>query len=296
MAIRPTSGMGYLRASDNAVLLVAPGREDDKLDPETEVWISRARQAGGTFLYNSVSIADRLIKAIKASSFNSRIKYLLPFLGGNLATAIVPLRDTFGVGIATNNNFANSDFSQSTGLQGNGSTKYLESGIVPAVLGGLTNNGGLGWWENNYNSAGNVEPIGTYTVVAGPIEQRFVIDLRTTVRAFRWGDPGNGAQDGGAASNGHFYGQRSSPTRRTVFFQGSLLASNSTPDTAANSSQHQIIVCGVASRSGLSYVIQPWQGRAACAYMTDGGMTNGEISAFHSLLSSKLISATGRPS
>jgi hypothetical protein len=43
------------------------------LDPETIVWRDRATAAGGTFGADSVEIADELIKAIKAESFNSKI-------------------------------------------------------------------------------------------------------------------------------------------------------------------------------------------------------------------------------
>jgi hypothetical protein len=106
---------------------VNPFWAGDSLDPETIVWRDRAIAAGGTFEADSITIADALIKAIKASTFNDKIKYLIPYLGGNLATARVPLRDSLNVGIAGNLNsaFVDGDFSQSTGLQGDGSTKAL---------------------------------------------------------------------------------------------------------------------------------------------------------------------------
>jgi hypothetical protein len=47
-------------------------------------------------------------------------------LGIGINAARVPLIDVLNIGAATNTGFADSDFSQTTGLQGNGSSKYLD--------------------------------------------------------------------------------------------------------------------------------------------------------------------------
>jgi hypothetical protein len=59
-------------------------------DPETVRWINRAAGASGTFSSTSKQIADAFIVALHAKSYNSKILWLNPLLGTNLATALVP--------------------------------------------------------------------------------------------------------------------------------------------------------------------------------------------------------------
>lgn len=292
------SGLGVssnvIQVSGKSALLT--GEADTLiLDPETVIWIQRAKAAGGTFTNNSIAIANALIVAIKRTGFNNSIVYLLPLLGGNLATALVPLRDQLGVGAATNTGFTNADFSQNLGLQGSTiPSKYLDSGIFPSQLGGGTNNGGLGWWEsdmaNAITSGGgtNVEPLGCYST---DNTERFSLDFRSSVRAGRWGSPGNGPGDGVTPTNGDFYMQRSSATLRQLFYSGGFIAQNITADAATKSNNRTMLLSGNAGASTL-----PWGGRCACVYMTDGLLSSGDIAQLDQLLRSKLIVPTGRPS
>lgn len=261
-----------------------------QLDPETITWRDAITAAGGTFAARSILIADRLIKAIKAESFTTGIKYLLPLLGGDLTAARMPLRDSLGVGIAGNTGFTDADFSQSTGLQGDGSSKYLDSHITPGQL-GASDNAGLGWWENNYPGVGNVEPMGAYKQNNTP-DNRFSLDLRTFIEVFGWGTVGSGAASGGGAGNHHYYGQRASGTDRRIFKNGTQVGATSTSVTStAGSTDNTIILSGC--NTGVSG-IAPWPGRCAVTYMTDGTLTAGEIAAFHTLLQTYLIAPTGR--
>lgn len=259
------------------------------LDPETVVWIARAREANGTFGPFSIQWANSLIIAIKATSYNSKIKYLLPFLGSNLATARVPLRDSLGVGIAANTGFVDADFNESRGLQGNGSSKILSSLVRPSQLGSSTN-GGIGWWENNINLTGNVEPMGCYGNGGGG-QERFVLDIRSSFTRFVWSLSANGAAIATAGMNAHYYGQRSAPNVRQFFTNGTILALNTTVDAGAGAADNPIGIVG--SYEGVAGAAC-WPGRGACAYMTDGTMTIAEVTAFNSLLQAKLISPTGR--
>jgi hypothetical protein len=226
-----------------------------QLDPETFVWRSRVLQV------------------------------LLPLLGSNMAAARVPLRDALNAGTALNSNFVDADFAQSTGLQGNGTNKILDLNIKPGDL-GTSANGGLGYWESNISFAGDVEPMGCY---GGPSE-RFVLDLRSNVESFRWGTASNGAGTSGPATSAHYYGQRSSPTLRELFKNGSSLGTNTTSDSPASASNRAIRLMGSDENGALVY----WAGRCAVAYLTDGTMSSSDVSDFHTLLQTYLITPTGR--
>src|SRR5690606_9772595 len=101
-----------------------------RFDPVVAKWANRVIAAGGTFEADSVNIALALHGNLQNKSFYTKIIYLMPFLGGNLAAARVPLIDRLNVGIATNVNFSDGDFSQSSGLTSNGANERLDTRIV----------------------------------------------------------------------------------------------------------------------------------------------------------------------
>src|SRR5690606_24072140 len=129
-------------AGQGAVLSgsIVVGVPEPTLDPETVVWRDRITAAGAAVSEDSITLADNLIKAITATSWGAKIVYLLPFLGEGIAAAMVPLRDSFGVGAATNTDLVDADFSEGAGIRGDGSTKRLTVPLKPSQL-GSTNNG-----------------------------------------------------------------------------------------------------------------------------------------------------------
>lgn len=252
---------------------------------EAKLWKQRVLSAGGEFESNSLDIANVFILKLKQKSYYSKIIYLLPMLGKGIGAARAPIIDVLGAGNSTNVNFVNSDFSQSLGLQGNGSSKYLSVGIKPSQL-GTSNNGGLGYWENNIGFGSNVEPMGCYASGSN----RFVLDLRNSLQAFRWGVAGNGASFGSTASNAHYYGQRSSSSSREIFKNGASLATNTTGDTTSGASDTDIAIVG-----SLEPAVTPWLGRCAVAYMTDGTMGSADITDFDIFLRDYLMKPTKKP-
>jgi hypothetical protein len=257
---------------------------------EWNTWINGVTANGGTFGPNSKSIACALITQLGLRSYSNKVKYMLPLLGSNLAAALVPLRNFVGASIPANVNFVNADFNESTGLQGDGLTKVLNTGVLVGQL-GSGNNGGLGYWENNIPvSPGGPEAMGCYAANNLNVpDNRFVIEIGV----FSWGQITNRCGGGGLV-NGHFYGQRSSPSNRQAFYNGSLLGFNSTSDTLPGALlTDPIELMGCLAR-GNPDVQDYWNGRCAVAYMTDGTLTPSEIADFHSLLSTYLIAPTGR--
>lgn len=254
---------------------------------EIVTWQNRVIAAGGGFESNSLIIANNLLTILHGKSYYTELVYLLPMLGVGMGAARTPLIDKLNVGSATNTAFLDANFSQSTGLQGNGSTKYLNSLIKPSQL-GITNNGGMGYWENNISFSANTEPMGMYANVGS---DRFVVDLRSTLQAFRWGIAANGASIATTAVNAHYYGQRFGATSRQIFRGGSLLATNTTSDATSGAGNRSIIIVG----SDESSSILPWPGRCALAYMTNGNLSTEDISDFDSVLKNYLMIPTGKP-
>lgn len=259
-------------------------------DAETLTWIAGVDAASGTYESDSKTIADGIIVALHAKTYNAHIIYILPLLGSNLAAARMPLRDTLGVGITTSAGFADGDFSQAAGLQGNGVSKSLDTLIKPSQL-GSSNNGGMGWIENNVDITGtSTEPMGCYNNAG---TQRFVIDLRSSVSFCCWGSAGNAPNNNPAgAANADYYNQRISSTDRRFYTDGiqGTNSPNTTSDTASGSGDRNILLMASDESGTIVY----WKGRCACAYLTDGTLSDADVADFHALLGTYLLTPTGR--
>jgi hypothetical protein len=239
----------------------------------------------------STWIANNLANAIDAASYGSKIKYLLPFIGPDNIAALEPLIDTLAVGYADNVGGAAFTFSEATGMQGDGATKVMDTRITPSQL-GTSNNGGIGYWENNIAFDGTTTNISA--AFSTDNTNVFGLAVHSTFPAlFWWGLQANSATSGSSsATNGHFYGQRSSATSREVFKNGSSLATNTTSDATSGASDRTIAIIGRHLGGGTySY----FHGRCACYYLTDGTMSSGDITALDTLLRDYLFTPTGRP-
>jgi hypothetical protein len=274
------------------LLMAGSGGGGGGYTAETNLWITRATAAGASPLTATTDKLNDLSVALAAASYSSKIKWLAPFFGATIAEAFIPLRDTLNVGAMSNlgsSPFTNSDVGMTKGVE-NPTEKnaYLNTNILPSALTSGGANCGMGFWERNIGFGTNVEPIGCYDTSN---TERYVIDLRSTLQRFRYGAPtGSQAGPSTTASNGHYYGQRSSATLRKIYKDGTDLGANGTSsDTAGGSNTQNIFVMGCNAGTDT-----PWKGRCAVAYLTDGSLSDADVAALHTLLDTYVITATGR--
>lgn len=146
--------------------------------------------------------------------------------------------------------------------------------------------GGLGYWELAIPSGVSCEPFMGY--LSG-VDNRFGLFLRTSTprQIFWWGapTPTEAGSTTVAAANGHYYGQRSSATVRQLWRDASLVGTSpTTSDTAPGADIVQLTLMG-ATYTDTRAVSSYHSGRCALAYLTDGTLTSGEVTALHSALS-----------
>lgn len=249
-----------------------------QLTQEVVTWMARVNTLGGGFEWNSVGIANQLVRTLRATSYFNKIRYLMPLLGTGINAARVPLIDTIGAAAAINNNFVNGDFSQSTGLQGNGTTKRFDLGFTGAVL-GTSGSGALGYWSLALGT-------GTSYVMGERNGDLYCLILDVGVDAYAYWGSGGPAILGSIPSNGHFYQQRTASSIR-LFKSGIQVAINSITSgtgTIGDSNMNLLAIDG----SFLS------NGTCGAAYFTDGTLTDDEISDLHNVLRVYLMGPTGR--
>lgn len=260
-------------------------------DAETVAWYTGISAAGGSVTTQEKDWAEALILAIRAASYGAKIIYLLPFLGANIKAARMPLRDTFARGIASSygsSPFVDGDVGNAVGIE-NPTEKlaYLGTGLPINWNAGNGNKGGFGFWERNWGNGTNVEAAGAYDASGG---HRFLLDFRSSFRRFRWG--GTTQSEAGPATsmaNGHYYGQYNG-TQTQLWKDGATDgAANTTGPFATGADVNELMVMGVNAPTDT-----PYKGRCAVFYVTDGTMSGADVTAFHTLLGTYLVTPTGR--
>lgn len=114
-------------------------RPRSTVHPEAQAWATRVIANGGTFSGTTLTAVSRFCRSIDAAGIRDKFYRLNLFCGDNLNAALVPLyraesatASARGNSTDTNNNFVSGDYSNSgssAGLKGNGSTKYLATGL-----------------------------------------------------------------------------------------------------------------------------------------------------------------------
>ena len=112
--------------------------------PEASDWAARVVSNGGTVSSATLAAVNRFCRAIDTAGMRDRFLRLNLFAGSGLSAALVPLYrgrsyggTTVGNATDTNVNFVSGDYAEtgsSGGLKGNGSSKYLNTGLSPASL------------------------------------------------------------------------------------------------------------------------------------------------------------------
>jgi hypothetical protein len=111
--------------------------------PEAAAWRSAVVANGGSVSASTMRAVSKFCADIDKAGLRDRFYRLNLFCGSNLNAVLVPLYrgpsrtgTQFGNTTDTNNGpFVSGDYSESSGLKGNGSSKYLETGVAMTFLG-----------------------------------------------------------------------------------------------------------------------------------------------------------------
>jgi len=214
--------------------------------PEAASWRTRVVANGGTVSATTMTAVDTFCKSIVTAGIRDRLYRLNLFCGTGLSAALVPLfRGTslggtqFGNTTDTNNNFVSGDYVETGatgGLQGNGSTKHLATGLPMTFAGSVQTHASVGFIPNTAT---------TYTVLLGArynLAGSYAHEVSGTISTFRPSVFSGGAatsafspaggrntflQNWSGAANGQNYYSRN--TLLTGGAAGAYSATNTTP-------------------------------------------------------------------
>lgn len=200
-------------------LLLAPPIDSDVIG-----WKSRVIAAGGTVSSGTVLALSRFSKACKAAGLWDKLNRVNLFCGDQLTAALVPLKVGAGSATDTNVNFVSGDYTEATGLTGNGSSKYLNTGLNASTL--TTNSTHLAVYNRSSSAVGGGRHIGVSAGIDG-----FAIVAPFTDGGF-YSDQYNFTAGAGRVSvavsgpYGFLLGSRTSSSSHQIFKNGASVASN----------------------------------------------------------------------
>jgi hypothetical protein len=210
------------------------------LDPDVAAWRDAIAANGGTVSAGTIASVEVFVKGLKADSLWDSLLEIGVFAGvDNLAAALVKLKMPSGISrTLTNVNMVSGDYTasgSSAGLQGNGTTKYLNTLFPQNTV--ATNNRHLGAYSTFRSTAGGTGLPGDFSTVIGGdstgVTKGFVImsqSPRTTLRYYC------GATDQGptrtTAGTGHHIGNQQSGTTGLFFKNGGSKLSTAVTDYA----------------------------------------------------------------
>jgi hypothetical protein len=103
------------------------------IDADAAAWAAAVTAAGGTYSGSTLKAVSNFTRSAKSAGYWSKINRINLFCGNQLAAALVPLKVGGGSATDTNVAFLAGDYTEATGLTGNGTTKFLRTGLIPSA-------------------------------------------------------------------------------------------------------------------------------------------------------------------
>lgn len=259
---------------------------------ETIDWQARVIAAGGTASATTLQAMDTFCNAIDAQSgLRGAITRLNLFCGDQLAAALVPLYRAESAGATakgnatdTNFNFVAGDYSASGGLTGNGSSKYLNTGLLPSQVGTGTS-GHLSVSGVGYSTTTEALALGSYDgTEAGIDDLNMYVNLggENIKATHRRGTFSFGAQASPRSSWAHLIGSATSSTSRVLYEAGSAINTQTGSVTATRSASRSYFIFALNNMgSPVAYTAARQR-----MYSIGSGLSAAQVAAFSSAVAS----------
>lgn len=250
------------------------------LHPEALAWKSAVIANGGSVSGTTLSAVSQFCKSIDAAGLRSRIYRLSLVTGANLSAALVPLYrgpvfggTAYGNATDTNTNFVSGDYSLTTGLQGNGTTKYLQTGLTPDTIGVSTGHIATGF--DTYVPATTESVLGASNGTTDRYTIFSSVGVTKKLRAY-WGanSPAETVDYGASTPGGLYVSTRTSATSLTLYNNGSSVATLATSVTPG-ACPYDITISGVNSTGSPS---GGFSGKTKC-YSLGLSLTAAQVTA-----------------
>lgn len=255
--------------------------QGNRTDVDALDWAARVVANGGTVSAATLQAQSNLVRGLKADGIWPKINRLNTFCGDQLAAAMVPLKVGGGSATETNVNFVGGDYTEATGLTGNGTTKYINTGLNPSVS--ITSN------DSHiavYNRA-SAEAAGGATMgcATGGFAASFTLYAPLGSDGLLYSNQynvGTGRVVSGAVIGtpyGFCVGSRTAANSHTIYRNGSSVNTNATSGGALPVNANFLVF---ALHDGASAVA--FSTAVVAAYSVGSGLTGADVTAYNTHL------------
>jgi hypothetical protein len=247
-------------------------------DADAAAWAAAVTAAGGTYSPTTLAAVSAFAVSAKASGYWTKINRINLFCGNQLAAALVPLKVGGGSATETNVNFVAGDYTEATGLTGNGSTKYLNTGLVPSASLTLNdthlsvyNRGSLVAGGGAHIGATSSATVSTFYILAPLTDGSVYSDQYTNSAA-----SGRVFSAALPAPFGFVVGSRTGSTAHAVYQNGTSLATSASVSTGTLPTV-PVYVCAQDSSGAPGN----WVSNPLAAYSIGSGLSAADVTAYN---------------
>lgn len=250
--------------------LRAGGGGAASVDADAAAWATAVTANGGTYSAGTLTAVDTFVKAAKASNYWSKLNRINLFCGDQLAAALVPLKVGGGSATDTNVNFVGGDYTESTGLKGNGSTKYLDTGLSPSAS-LVANDTHLAFYDRASVAATEGVQIGS-----GDASGQFLTYVFSDIAYSDQYAAGTGRVSAAVVGPyGFVVGSRTASNAHAIYKGGSSIASNATTSGTLTARSVYVFARNQTGTADL-YTSHP-----LAAYSIGSSLTAGDVTAYN---------------
>ena len=288
----------------NDMFITPTRRYQQELPGDTELrkWWTTASLSGLTT--ESANLARTFIRAAATCSWYNKIIWLWPGLGAGSASfsssMLVPLIDRRNKGTASfSGSASNVTWSETTGLK---KLNNLAGALLPNyTIGDFATNdsGGLGVYCVTPIGGSPNSPMFAVADNSGSVGEWEAAAVRNSNSIIYSYFGTQGVAEVSYTSSfgiGNYYTQRKTSTEVRAFKDGVKKDTRTTSDARINNKNY--LQLAIFARrdytNATTWTEQPSQGTIGAAYITDGTLTDDEVSHFHSVLHTTLVSASGK--
>lgn len=216
------SSMGRTRPSASFVSVT---NEDAK------IWIDNVYYNGGTVSSTTANLVNTFCNSIDSAGLRNKIYRLNLMCGNNINSATVPLYKginrtiQYGNLIDTNNSFTSSDYTETgvgAGFRGDGSTKFLNTGLAPTQLPNNFRTGHMGIYMTKSSQFNNRQLMGTVNDLSNDRFQIYHAVASNTMGAVFSGSGGGGTIISYKNNAQEFYAVDRSANNSARFYAGGV--------------------------------------------------------------------------
>jgi hypothetical protein len=242
-------------------------------DADAVAFFNRVTTAGGSLSTTEKQAVNQLVLDLKANSLWTPMKAIYPMVGASAAACAQNLKSSSFTGTFTSGwTFA------STGVTPNGTSAYMDTALTPSTALGSINNVHLSMYSRTQNSSvsGHNMGVDTGTIDALNLSQYF---SAVSVKLFMNGAyPNNSAEFNQTNTKGLAIGSATSSTSRKLFFNGTLLNTDTNTQAGVLPNLTLLVGSGRTSPTGLPGLFTPHEN----SFSSIGdGLTDTQASNFY---------------